>query len=54
MTSMPNTARLRAAGIEFTQPPTDDGTGVSAIFDDTCGNLIAIVTPEPPPEDLQS
>ena len=47
-------ARLRAAGIEFTQPPTDDGTGVSAIFDDTCGNLIAIVTPEPTPEDLQS
>ena len=46
--------RLRAAGIEVTQPPTDDGTGVSAIFDDTCGNLIAIVTPEPPPEDLQS
>ena len=47
-------ARLRAAGIEFTQPPTDDGTGVSAIFDDTCGNLIEIVTPEPTPEDLQS
>ena len=47
-------ARLRAVGIEFTQPPTDHGTGVSAIFDDTCGNLIAIVTPEPTPEDLQS
>ena len=35
-----------------TQPPTDLGTVVSAIFDDTCGNLIQIVTPEPTPEDL--
>ncbi|MYB43703.1 MAG: VOC family protein [Acidimicrobiia bacterium] len=36
---------LEPAGVEFTQPPTDLGTVVSAIFDDTCGNLIQIVTP---------
>jgi len=42
-------ARLRSAGVEFTQPPTDLGTVVSAIFDDTCGNLIQIVTPAPRP-----
>ena len=47
-------ARLRAAGVEFTQPPTDLGTVVSAVLDDTCGNLIQIVTPPPPPEHLQS
>ncbi|MCY4068942.1 MAG: VOC family protein [Acidimicrobiaceae bacterium] len=41
--------RLRAAGVEFTQPPTDLGTVVSAVFDDTCGNLIQIVTPAPEP-----
>ena len=46
--------RLRAAGVEFTQPPTDVETVVSAIFSDTCGNLIQIVTPAPKPEDLQS
>ena len=41
--------RLRAAGVEFTQPPTDLGTVVAAIFNDTCGNLIQIVTPAPRP-----
>jgi catechol 2,3-dioxygenase-like lactoylglutathione lyase family enzyme len=35
--------RLRAAGVEFTQPPTDLGTVTVAVFDDTCGNLIQII-----------
>lgn len=47
-------ARLSAAGVEFTQPPTDLGTVESAIFDDTCGNLIQIVTAVPPPGRQQS
>ena len=41
--------RLSAAGVAFTLPPTDVGTVVMAVFDDTCGNLIQIVTPAPPP-----
>ena len=45
--------RLRTAGVDFTQPPTDLGTVVTAIFDDTCGNLIQIVTPAPPPEEIR-
>ena len=36
--------RLVAAGVEFTQPPTDIGTATVAMFDDTCGNLIQIIT----------
>ncbi|WP_420752571.1 VOC family protein [Rhodococcus sp. O3] len=36
-------ARLAAKGVEFTMPPTDIGTAVVAVFDDTCGNLIQIV-----------
>ena len=36
--------RLCAAGVELTQPPTDLGTVTVAVFDDTCGNLIQIVT----------
>jgi predicted enzyme related to lactoylglutathione lyase len=35
-------ARLTARGIRFTVPPTDVGTAVIAIFDDTCGNLIQL------------
>jgi catechol 2,3-dioxygenase-like lactoylglutathione lyase family enzyme len=38
--------RLRATGVEFTQPPTDLGTVTAAVFDDTCGNLIQIITPK--------
>ncbi|MFT4397300.1 VOC family protein [Gordonia lacunae] len=34
--------RLRGLGVEFTQEPTDVGTAVVAVFDDTCGNLIQI------------
>jgi predicted enzyme related to lactoylglutathione lyase len=35
-------ARLVAAGVEFTQPPTEMGPMTTAVFDDTCGNLIQI------------
>ncbi|MDH3683703.1 MAG: VOC family protein [Acidimicrobiia bacterium] len=35
--------RLMAAGVRFTQEPTDIGPAVTAVFDDTCGNLIQIV-----------
>jgi predicted enzyme related to lactoylglutathione lyase len=34
--------RLVAAGVVFTQPPTDMGPVTVAVFDDTCGNLIQI------------
>ena len=34
--------RLRARGVVFTQPPTDMGSAVTAVFDDTCGNLIQL------------
>lgn len=34
--------RLEGCGVRFTQPPTDMGTLVAAVFDDTCGNLIMI------------
>ena len=36
-------ARLAGKGVVFTQPPTDIGTAVVAVFDDTCGNLIQMV-----------
>ncbi|MDR7161881.1 VOC family protein [Arthrobacter sp. BE255] len=36
-------ARLTGKGVVFTQPPTDIGTAVVAVFDDTCGNLIQLV-----------
>ena len=34
--------RLRAAGVRFTQPPVKMGPVTTAVFDDTCGNLIQI------------
>jgi catechol 2,3-dioxygenase-like lactoylglutathione lyase family enzyme len=34
--------RLVGRGVQFTQPPTDMGPVVTAVFDDTCGNLIQI------------
>jgi hypothetical protein len=34
--------RLVALGVRFTQPPTDMGMVTTAVFDDTCGNLIQI------------
>jgi catechol 2,3-dioxygenase-like lactoylglutathione lyase family enzyme len=34
--------RLRSLGVQFTQPPTEMGPVTTAVFDDTCGNLIQI------------
>lgn len=34
--------RLAAAGVVFTQPPTQMGPVTTAVFDDTVGNLIQI------------
>ncbi len=34
--------RLRALGVRFTQEPTQMGPVTTAVFDDTCGNLIQI------------
>jgi len=40
-------ARLTDRGVVFTQPPTDIGPAVVAVFDDTCGNLISIIAEKP-------
>ena len=42
--------RLTALGVSITQPPTDIGTAVVAVFDDTCGNLVQILSQGPAPE----
>ena len=34
--------RLRDLGVRFTQDPADMGAVTTAVFDDTCGNLIQI------------
>ena len=34
--------RLVGEGVRFTQPPVDYGPVTTAVFDDTCGNLIQI------------
>jgi catechol 2,3-dioxygenase-like lactoylglutathione lyase family enzyme len=34
--------RLQGLGVEFTQPPVEIGPVTTAVFDDTCGNLIQI------------
>ena len=34
--------RLSGHGVRFTQPPTQMGPVTTAVFDDTCGNLIQI------------
>ena len=34
--------RLRGLGVRFTQDPLDLGPVTTAVFDDTCGNLIQI------------
>jgi catechol 2,3-dioxygenase-like lactoylglutathione lyase family enzyme len=34
--------RLRALGVDFTQEPAQMGPVTTAVFDDTCGNLIQI------------
>ena len=41
-------ARLVAHGVVFTQPPASMGPVVTAVFDDTCGNLIQIISPVTP------
>jgi catechol 2,3-dioxygenase-like lactoylglutathione lyase family enzyme len=35
--------RLSAAGVAFTQPPTPMGPVITAVLDDTCGNLLQLV-----------
>lgn len=42
--------RLTGQGVVFTQPPTDVGAAVIAVFDDTCGNLIQLVEEKPEPD----
>ncbi|GAA1748989.1 VOC family protein [Aeromicrobium alkaliterrae] len=39
-------ARLTALGVTFTQPPTDIGMAFVAVLDDTCGNLVQILSPK--------
>ena len=34
--------RLRERGVTFTQPPVDHGPVITAVFEDTCGNLLQI------------
>ncbi|MFI6822393.1 VOC family protein [Micromonospora sp. NPDC050187] len=36
--------RLKGLGVEFTQEATDLGPVVTAVLDDTCGNLIQLAT----------
>ncbi|MGH2353593.1 MAG: VOC family protein [Chloroflexota bacterium] len=36
--------RLRALGVRFVQEPVEMGAVTTAVFDDTCGNLIQIAT----------
>ena len=37
--------RLTGLGVRFTQEPVEMGPVTTAVLDDTCGNLIQIVTP---------
>jgi catechol 2,3-dioxygenase-like lactoylglutathione lyase family enzyme len=39
--------RLTSQGVTFTQPPTDIGTAVVAVLDDTCGNLVQLIAEKP-------
>lgn len=39
--------RLAGLGVCFTQPPTKHGDVITAVFDDTCGNLIQIIQQAP-------
>ncbi len=40
--------RLTAQGVRFTQPPVDHGPVITAVLDDTCGNLIQIAEEKTP------
>jgi len=42
--------RLRALGVRFTQEPAAMGPVTTAVFDDTCGNLIQIASRAEAPE----
>ncbi|MBT1001543.1 VOC family protein [Paenarthrobacter sp. DKR-5] len=37
--------RLTSLGVKFTQEPVEDGPVISAILDDTVGNLISLMQP---------
>jgi len=37
--------RLSALGVRFTQLPVDAGPVTAAVLDDTCGNLIQLISP---------
>jgi hypothetical protein len=37
--------RLVGLGVRFTQPPTPMGPVVTAVLDDTCGNLVQLMSP---------
>ena len=39
--------RLSKKGVTFVQPPTEMGPVTTAVFDDTCGNLIQIAAMAP-------
>lgn len=41
--------RLSGLGVAFPQPPADLGPVIMAVFDDSCGNLIQLVTPKAQP-----
>jgi catechol 2,3-dioxygenase-like lactoylglutathione lyase family enzyme len=43
------TKRLKELGVTFTQDPVHSGPVTTAVFDDTCGNLIQIVARAPGP-----
>jgi predicted enzyme related to lactoylglutathione lyase len=36
--------RLRGLGVRFTQEPLEMGSVTTAVFDDTCGNLIQMAS----------
>ena len=41
-TSRPSSGGCKALGVRFTQEPLEMGPVTTAVFDDTCGNLIQI------------
>lgn len=43
--------RLRELGVRFVQKPTTTGPVTTAVLDDTCGNLVQIVSPASPEPD---
>ncbi len=40
-------SRLSKLGVVFAMPPTDVGDVMAAVFDDSCGNLIQIISSKP-------